>query len=95
MCRLISTPSLNREMQALLDKVRRQLDEEALADFKAQSALFFQGQRDTQNYLEYVVSLGLATLVPEIASLMPDADKRSSLLSAYKAAFATGPSLAR
>ena len=79
--------------QALLDKVRQRLDEDALADFKAQSALFARGDVDTRAYHEYVRMLGLAHLVPEIATLVPDAGKRSELLSQHRATFVAEPAL--
>ena len=75
-----------------MEKVRQRLDDETVADFKEQSANFAQGQLNADSYHDFMLSLGLAALVPDIAALLPDAQKRADLLAAHRAQFATAAS---
>lgn len=73
-------------MQALLKKIKAQLSEEQLHSFRREASSFLQGTTDAQSYLRLVVSLGLGSMVPEMAALLPDEDRRAELLSAHSAA---------
>ena len=73
-------------MQALLKKIKAQLNEEQLHSFRREASSFLQGTTDAQSYLRLVVSLGLGSMVPEMAALLPDEDRRAKLLSAHSAA---------
>ena len=68
------------------------LDEELLAEFKVQSGRFASGQLTSSGYHSFAVSLGLASLIPEIAALLPDAAKRAELLAEHRQAFVAEPS---
>lgn len=72
--------------------MRRRLgDEELVAAFKQQSALFGRGELQASAYHAYAAALGLAPLIPEIASLLPDANRRADLLAAHRSAFTAEP----
>ena len=73
-------------MQALLKQIKAQLSEEQLTDFRREASNFLQGDIDAPSYHELVVSLGLGAMVPEMAALLPDEDRRAELLSAHSAA---------
>ncbi|KAK9814997.1 hypothetical protein WJX73_004339 [Symbiochloris irregularis] len=81
--------------KALLDKVRRVLDEQSMAEFKAQSGRFAMGELQAPAYHTFAVGLGLASLIPEIAALLPDAAKRGALLAEHRSVFAAEPSSSR
>ena len=73
-------------MQAFLRKVKAQLSEEQLDEFRREASNFLQGATDGPSYYRLVVSLGLGAMVPEMAALLPDEDRRAELLSAHSAA---------
>ena len=72
--------------QALLKKVKAQLSEEQLDEFRREASNFLQGGTDGPSYYSLVVSLGLGAMVPEMAALLPHEDRRAELLSAHSAA---------
>lgn len=72
-------------MQVLIEKVKRQLDAKKFGEFRAEAVRFASGDLSAAEYHTYVASLGLAALVPEMASLLPDAMKRAELLSVHEA----------
>ncbi len=72
-------------MQAFLRKVKAQLSEEQLDEFRREASNFLQGATDGPTYYRLVVSLGLGAMVPEMAALLPDEDRRAELLSAHSA----------
>ena len=74
------------DAQALLRKVKAQLSEEQLDEFRREASSFLQGATDGLTYYSLVVSLGLGAMVPEMAALLPDEDRRAELLSAHSAA---------
>ena len=73
-------------VQAFLKKVKAQLSEEQLDEFRREASSFLQGVTDGPSYHRLVVSLGLGAMVPEMAALLPDEDRRAELLSAHSAA---------
>lgn len=75
--------------QALLEKVKRQLDAKRFVEFRQSVAAFMRGETDARAYHKIVEALGLAHLVPEMASLLPEPSKRAALLSAHEAAAST------
>lgn len=76
-------------VQALLEKVKRQLDAKRFMEFRQSVAAFMRGETDATVYHKIVETLGLAHLVPEMASLLPEPSKRAALLSAHEAAAST------
>lgn len=67
-----------------MDKVRRQLSAEAFADFREQSGAFMRGALTAGKLHRRVAALGAAAVVPQLAALCPDADKRTQLLEAHR-----------
>jgi hypothetical protein len=72
--------------QELLQKIRTRLDEDGLNAFRREAAAYMRGSVDAASYYAAVSSLGLSSLVPEMAALLPDPDKRAQLLSMHSAA---------
>eukprot|EP00878_Enallax_costatus_P026351 GHUV01028280.1.p1 GENE.GHUV01028280.1~~GHUV01028280.1.p1 ORF type:complete len:820 (+),score=339.54 GHUV01028280.1:679-3138(+) len=70
--------------KALIERCKAALSEEGFQDFRQQSAAFMQGAMSAEDYHSHVVQLGLASLVPQLAALCPDEDKRSALVAAHK-----------
>ena len=69
-----------------MKRIKAQLSEEQLDQFRAEASSFLQGGIGAAAYHELVVSLGLGSLVPEMAALLPDPDRRAELLSVHSAA---------
>ena len=69
-----------------MEKVKRQLDARRFSEFRQSIAAFMRGDADARAYHKTVETLGLAHLVPEMASLLPDPSKRAALLGAHEAA---------
>ena len=72
-------------MQILIEKVKRQLDARRFAEFRQEAAKFLHGEINAEAYHQHVCALGLYSLVPEMASLLPDPMKRAELLSVHEA----------
>lgn len=70
-------------MQALIEKIKKQLDQKKFTEFRSEAGKFMSGSIDAATYHRQVVTLGLAPLVPEMASLLPDPLKRAELLSVH------------
>lgn len=67
-----------------MEKVRRQLSGEAFTEFRQQSSAFMRGGLTATELHRRVVALGAAAVVPELAALCPDANKRAQLLEAHR-----------
>ncbi|CAL8461904.1 g1435 [Coccomyxa elongata] len=78
--------SLKAANKALMERIRGQLNEEDLGTFRSHAAAYMRGDRDAESYYMVVASLGLASLVPDMAALLPDPLKRGELLSLHSAA---------
>ncbi|KZV57597.1 Alpha/beta-Hydrolases superfamily protein isoform 1 [Dorcoceras hygrometricum] len=71
--------------KSLVDKIRLALgfDEEKFTIFKEISGEYRQGSMDAETYLAHAVQFGLSHLVPELANLLPNAQKQRALIEAY------------
>ncbi|XP_073283767.1 uncharacterized protein [Primulina huaijiensis] len=71
--------------KSLVEKIRSALgfDEEKFITFREISGEYRQGSMDAETYLAHAVQFGLSHLVPELASLLPDAQKQKALIEAY------------
>lgn len=77
----------NRE---LVDKIKKRLgNDDAFAEFRQRSAAWVKGEIDPEAYHAAVASMGLVSLVPELASTCPDAEKRTELLRVHATAFSS------
>ena len=76
-------------MQALMDRVRSLLNPEDFQAFRRKSGAFMHGDITAEDYHRDVVDLGLANLAPQMAALLPDEAKRSTLLAAHRAFFSS------
>lgn len=81
--------------QALLDKIRARLSADELDAFRRQAAAYMRGSIDACEYYTTVDSLGLHSLVPEMAALLPDPGKRDMLLFVYSSVQETAAEAAR
>eukprot|EP00879_Flechtneria_rotunda_P019552 GHRR01020539.1.p1 GENE.GHRR01020539.1~~GHRR01020539.1.p1 ORF type:complete len:855 (+),score=361.96 GHRR01020539.1:259-2823(+) len=70
--------------KALIERCKAALSEEGFRDFREQSGKFMQGDVSAGAYHKRVVQLGLLQLVPQLAALCPDADKRAALVTAHR-----------
>jgi hypothetical protein len=75
--------ALVRRVRDMLPLVTR---DEDFGRFRELSASFRDGTLPAHRYVADVASLGLASVLPELAQLLPDAGKRADLLSAVAAA---------
>lgn len=73
--------------QALIEKARRQLSEADFAAFKQDSGQFMAGRLPAAALHSRIEALGVASLVPELAALCPDAQKRAQLLQVHRDTF--------
>jgi hypothetical protein len=73
--------------QALLDKVRARLDSDAFKAFKADAVNYSNGTVSAEDFHDHVVQAGLATLVPEMAALLPDKQRKDHLLNVHRNTF--------
>jgi len=80
----------NRELVAKI-KARLGSDEVKFSEFKNKSAAWIKGEITSKPYHSAVSSLGLVSVVPELASTCPDAAKRDELLAVHTSAFAARP----
>ncbi|KAL0436031.1 UNVERIFIED_CONTAM: E3 ubiquitin-protein ligase hel2 [Sesamum radiatum] len=71
--------------KSLVEKMRAALgfDEDKFTAFKDISGEYRQGSMDAETYLAYVEQFGLSHLVPEMARLLPIAQKQKELIEAY------------
>ena len=76
--------------QELVDKARRLLSDADFAAFRQASGDFMAGRVDAAELHRRTEALGAATLVPDVAALCPDPDKRRELLAAYREAAQDG-----
>ncbi|KAF8068299.1 GLG1 [Scenedesmus sp. PABB004] len=70
--------------RALIERCRAQLSEREFATFREQSGAYMQGGVSAGAYHKRVVQLGLLALVPQLAALCPDAERRAALLGAHR-----------
>ena len=72
--------------KSLVEKIRGALDfdEDRYTLFKDISGQYRQGTLDTETYLDCVQQFGLSHLVPEMANLLPDPQKKEELILSYK-----------
>lgn len=71
-------------VQALIEKIKRQLGPIMFTEFRQEAGKFMSGAIDAETYHREVASLGLASLIPEMASLLPEPLKRAELLSVHE-----------
>eukprot|EP00884_Botryococcus_braunii_P010308 jgi/Botrbrau1/19279/Bobra.0073s0026.2 len=71
----------------LLDKVKARLDSDAFAAFRADAGAFYKGDLSAEDFHYHIVQAGLATLVPEIVSLLPDTKRQERLLHIHRTTF--------
>ncbi|GFR43781.1 hypothetical protein Agub_g4897 [Astrephomene gubernaculifera] len=76
--------SLKAANKALIERIKRQLSGAAFDTFRQQSQKFMRGELSADEYHDYMVSLGLLSLVAELVSLCPDAAKRRLLLDVHR-----------
>ncbi|KAG2498874.1 hypothetical protein HYH03_003066 [Edaphochlamys debaryana] len=76
--------SLKAANRALVEQIKRQLTGSAVDTFRQQSMLFMRGELPAEEFHDYMVSLGLLSLVAQLVSLCPDAAKRRTLLDVHK-----------
>ena len=69
-----------------MKKIKAQLSEEQLDQFRAEASKFLVGFTGASAYHGLVVSLGLGSMVPEMAALLPDPERRAQLLSVHSTA---------
>ncbi len=86
---------LHPAAQELVDKARRLLSDADFAAFRQASGDFMAGRLDAAALHRRTEALGAAALVPDVAALCPDPDKRRELLAAYRAASQDGRSRVR
>lgn len=80
--------ALRAANKELISKIKTRLgDGDRFAEFRRQSAAWVKGELSSQAYHAAVASLGLASVVPELASTCPDEAKREELLAVHVAAF--------
>ncbi|WIA10933.1 hypothetical protein OEZ85_011098 [Tetradesmus obliquus] len=70
--------------KALIERCKALLSEAGFKAFREQSGAFMQGGVTAGKYHSHCVELGLTSLVPQLAALCPDADKRGALIAAHK-----------
>lgn len=73
--------------KSLVEKMRIALgfDEEKFTAFKDISGEYRQGSMDAEIYLAHADQFGLSHLVPELARLLPNAQKQKELIDVYNA----------
>ena len=69
--------------------MKLQLDADGFTAFRQEAGRYMRSELSAGNYHSKVVGLGLASLVPEMAALLPDATKRAELLSVHERAFSS------
>ena len=80
--------ALRAANKELISKIKTRLgDGDRFAEFKKQSAAWVKGALSSQAYHAAVSSMGLVSVVPELATTCPDAKKRDELLDVHAAAF--------
>ena len=75
-----------------MEKIRQRIDSSGLDTFRREAAAYMRGESDAAAYYGTVASLGLSSLVPDMAALLPDQTKRAALLSMHSAAHAANGS---
>ncbi|GIL70992.1 hypothetical protein Vretifemale_1638 [Volvox reticuliferus] len=75
--------SLKAANKALIERIKHQLTGAAFDTFREQSMLFMRGALMAEEYHDYMVALGLLSLVSELVSLCPDPTKRRLLLDVH------------
>ncbi|GLI58515.1 hypothetical protein VaNZ11_000251 [Volvox africanus] len=70
--------------KALIERIKRQLTGAAFDTFRQQSMLFMREELKAEEYHDYMVKLGLLSLVSELVSLCPDPTKRRLLLDVHR-----------
>lgn len=74
-------------LQAVTDKVRQRLSPDDFVLFRQKSSLYMRGAAAADAYHAEVVGLGLAALLPDLAALCPDENKRNALLEVHRRTF--------
>uniref|UniRef100_A0A0D9UZ45 C2H2-type domain-containing protein n=1 Tax=Leersia perrieri TaxID=77586 RepID=A0A0D9UZ45_9ORYZ len=84
---LSSVEDIRAANRALVEKMRAALgmDQDMYNAFKEIAGEYRQGAINSSEYLSYVKQFGLLHLVPEMARLLPDAQKQKELADAYYA----------
>uniref|UniRef100_A0A0E0JGF0 C2H2-type domain-containing protein n=1 Tax=Oryza punctata TaxID=4537 RepID=A0A0E0JGF0_ORYPU len=82
---LSSVEDIRAANKALVEKMRAALDQDMYNAFKEIAGEYRQGVINSSEYLSYVKQFGLSHLVPEMARLLPDAQKQKELADAYYA----------
>ncbi|KAF6252767.1 hypothetical protein COO60DRAFT_1274132 [Scenedesmus sp. NREL 46B-D3] len=70
--------------KALIERCKALLSEAGFKEFREQSGAFMQGGVSAGKYHTHCVQHSLTSLVPQLAALCPDADKRAALITAHK-----------
>lgn len=83
---LLSIEEMHAANKALIESIRSGLagNEKHFAAFKDISAQFRNGDIGARKYYSHISKLGLSHLVPRLARLCPDQDKRRELLEAHE-----------
>ncbi|GIL46701.1 hypothetical protein Vafri_3620 [Volvox africanus] len=71
--------------KASIERIKRQLTGADFETFRQQSMLFMREELKAEEYHDYMVKLGLLSLVSELVSLCPDPTKRRLLLDVHRA----------
>jgi hypothetical protein len=84
--------ALRSANQELIEKIKLRLgDDDSLSEFRKQSSLWLQGKISSSAYHAAIASLGLVSIVSELAATCPDNSKRMDLLDYHASAFQDAP----
>merc|ERR1712178_88251 len=61
------------------------LNPKSFASFRELSAKYRAGHLSSEEYYYYTISIGLGTLIPKLAALLPDDEKRVELMILHSA----------
>ncbi|MEW5299479.1 MAG: hypothetical protein WDW36_002493 [Sanguina aurantia] len=81
--------SMKAAAKALVEKIRGRLGSGGYADFKSESGQFGQGLISADAYHDRMVSLGLLSVVAELAALHPVPERQALLMAAHRAYLAS------
>ena len=70
-------------LQSLIEKARQQLSMADFSAFKQDSGQFMAGRLPAATLHSRIQALGMSSLVPDLAALCPDAQKRKELLQVH------------
>lgn len=84
--------ALRAANQELIEKIKLRLgNDDSFAEFRKQSSLWLQGKISSSTYHMAITSLGLVSIVAELAATCPDNAKRMDLLVIHASAFQDSP----